>query len=244
MKADFTAEHEWGIEDLKNKLGVNGTKLGIKGRIINDAKSLYLLHGSKGAYLCVPAYFHPESERLDKETEIHGWKENALSSAWSDKDFYIYAQTHEDIALLQELYDQARKKNVAIGLGGSDPRNPFDRAGLSIVLVSRMSKDVLQSIYDEDLDYKNLQKADKKTKLGAILDAKYKGQWKRPRIRAAWAKDHRAMRGDEPIESTTKYPVVYWLNADRYYGWYTVEEIRQWLNTGSGIIEDEKHAKV
>jgi len=244
MKADFTAEHEWGIKDLKNTLGVNDTKLGIKGRIINDCNRVFYFKTKKGAYLCVPGYFDPEPDKLDKESELHGWRDETLSSAWSGRDMYIYAKGEEDVLALEEIYKQAQKKNVAIGLGGVDPRNPFDRAGLNIMIVSNMPEDVLQKIYDDDLDYRNLQKADKKTKLKEAIKTKYEGTWNKPSIRAEWAKGHRETREEKPIAETTKYAVVYWLNASDYYGWYTVEEIRQWLKTGKGIIEDEKRSKV
>jgi hypothetical protein len=242
MKADFTAEHEWGIKDLKNTLGVNDTKLGIKGRIINNCGRLFYFKTNKGAYLCVPGYFDPKPENLDKEGELHGWRET-LSSAWSGQDMYIYAKGEKDVLALEEIYKQAQKKNVAIGLGGADPRNPFDRAGLNIMIVSNMPKDVLQKIYDDDLDYQNLQKADKKTKLKEAINAKYKDTWKKPSIRAGWANGHSATREGKPIAEATKYAVVYWLNAGDYYGWYTVEEIREWLKTDKGIIASEKNKK-
>lgn len=245
MKADFTSEHEWGIKDLKNTLGVNDTKLGIKGRIINDCSRLFYLKGQKGAYLCVPHYFDPEPDQLDKESELHGWRDETLSSAWSGSDMYIYAKNSEDIQALEGIYLQAQKKNVAIGLGGADPRNPFDRDGLVIMIVSNIPKDALQKVYDNDLDYRNLQKADQKTKLKEAIKAKYAGTWTlKPSIRAAWAKGNIATRNGKPIAETTKYSIVYWLNSSDYYGWYTVEEIRQWLKTGKGIIEDEKRTKV
>lgn len=245
MKADFTAEHEWGIQGLNDTLGVKTTKLGVAGRTIHDCRRMFYLKGKKGAYLYVPSYFDPDADKLDKHSELHGWRGETLSSAWSGNDMCIYAKNKEDILVLEEIYKQAQNKNVAIGLGGADPRNPFERAGLSLVIISEMPKDILQSIYDADLDYKNLQKADKKTKVRELLKSKYAGQWVVvPTVSAEWAKGHHATRNDKPIAETTKFPVVYWLNSKDYHGWYTVEEIRQWLKTGKGIIEDEKHSKV
>lgn len=245
MKADFTAEHEWGIQDLKAKLGVKNTKLGIQGRVIHAPGSVFLLKSKKGAYLYVPAYFEPDTDKLDKESELHGWREETLSSAWSGKDVCVYAKNKEDIQALEEIYAHVQKKNVAIGLGGADPNNPFERAGLNLMIVSQMPNDVLQKIYDDDLDYSNLQKADKKTKLKEAIQAKYEGQWVgKPRISPSWAKDCPATRNEKPIAESTKYTVVYWMNSSKYCGWYTVEEIRQWMKTGKGIIEDEKRSKV
>ena len=56
MKADFTSEHEWGVKDLCNLLGVDGEKLGIDGRTITSAEYLSLIRGKKGLYLYANHY--------------------------------------------------------------------------------------------------------------------------------------------------------------------------------------------
>lgn len=254
LKADFTAEHEWGIQELKTALGVDDSKLGIDGRLINDAQFMYLLKGKKGMYLYVLGHTYSgiDVSMLDQSSELHCLRDETLSSAWSGRDMCVYAKNPEDVSALEQIYHRAKDKDVAIGLGGSDPRNPFDRQGLSLMIVSRMLPDVLQEVYDGDLDYQNLQIADKDTGLGEALNKKYRGDnpldnwFNRPKIRAQWASGHHETRGDTPIAECTKYPVVYWLStngSERYYGWYTVEEINQWLDTGKGIIEDEKNER-
>jgi hypothetical protein len=40
MKADFTSEHEWGVKNLCDSLGVDGEKLGVDGRTITSPSNL------------------------------------------------------------------------------------------------------------------------------------------------------------------------------------------------------------
>lgn len=239
MKADFTAEHEWGIDKLNAILGVKRSKLGIAGRTIINTEKLHLVHGKKGTYLYTDNYLMYDASRLDKHHELHSHS-SPLTSAWSDEAFCVCATKKEDIEVLEEIYKRAQKKDVAIGLGGNHPDNPFDRPGLGIYIISRMSKDLVEKIYNVDLDWQKLQKADKKTKVAKELEAKFHPSRIGFSVKAAWAENHHEKRGDKPIEETTQFPVVYWLRFIDYCGWHTVEEIRQWIQTGTGIIQEQK----
>lgn len=131
----------------------------------------------------------------------------------------------EDATFLKRLHQAFLDKDVAIWLGGS---GPFQNAGLCIGITSLIPNEGKKTMAAADLDNIDLQEAADKTNIIARLKAaKCTFYACSPR----WA--------SEKERKSTKYSMVFWLNPidqkDNNYGWFTVEELEQWIR-GVGPI--------
>lgn len=241
MKADFTSEHEWGVKDLCNLLGVDGEKLGIDGRTITSAEYLSLIRGKKGLYLYANHYVTDKdtAERLDKHQELHTYSKTdvPVDSAWSEKTFCVVAKDNETNLALEEIYQAAQTNDFALWIGGGG-NNPFDRGGLVIAIKSRISQEATQHMLEHDQNERDLK--EESERLG--VEAKVKGCWTCGyKAFPYWTAQRKgfAERNGKGIEERTEHKVVYWLRGRDASGYFTVEEINEWVDNNTGVIADE-----
>lgn len=244
MKADFTAEHEWGVKDLCNLLGVDGEKLGIDGRTITSAEYLSLIRGEKGLYLYANHYVTDKdtTERLDKHQELHTYSKTdvLVDSAWSEKTFYVLAKDDETKLALEEIYQAAQTNDFALWIGGGGGNNPFDRGGLVIAIKSRISQEATQHMLEHDQNERDLKEesgrlgVEAKVKACKHVDFGYKAF-------PYWTAQRKGFtqRDGKGIEERTEHKVVYWLRGRDVFDYFTVEEINEWVDNNSGVIADE-----
>lgn len=242
MKADFTAEHEWGIADIYSLFEVNTNLLGVKKRTIRSAKPARLLHGKKADYLIgIETWRTDESllTWLEKTTELHSsYKPDDINSIWSGEGFCVVAKNEQDKQILQEIYQAFQKKDVALWIGGGGD-NPFDSGGLVVAIKSRMSQESIKNMLEHDKNEKNLKSSSKRLGIeDKIKVCKHADGYK---VFPYWTnqKIGFTQRDGKGIEERTKHKVVYWLRGRDLYDYFTVEEINEWLKNNTGIIADE-----
>lgn len=248
LGADFTSEHEWGIGEIKKKLGMDGavsrglfsrekpkyTKPhGIARRIItkHDGVKLYV-DGDRAALICYDSYWY---ERFEQDIQTLGitkamkerlphdlFTHKTLSTAWDEGSFGVYGQG-EEAERIKDLYQAFQNDNIAIWIGGR--QLAFENGGLIICIVDRAPADCVETMRAADADAEKLQAASDKTGiLKRLADAKKSFFACSPRWIGA---------------SKSAHPVVYWLNPQEQdqnnCGWFTVEDLDLWI-AGKGPI--------
>ena len=255
LPADYCAEHEWGIEKLKECFGIptfekdqgpvgledrKATKVPNKERAQYSYEDLLYQENSKVAALTVGFHiyrFKPEDEKktllecIPSELKARPELDECLNGAWDEGSFGILAKGKKNIENLRKLRDAIEAQNVAIFLGGG---GVFENPGLVIALYDVFPHEHKAAMKKADEDRIKLVAAAKATgiekKIRENLKSSYGGH-------PFFALSPRWANGNEQKE--TKHKVVFWLNPtdqDRNnFGWFTVEQLEQWIE-GKGPI--------
>ena len=255
---DFCCEHECGTKGFYNKLGITGPTAAIQGvrsrRIQEWDNDLLIIKEYKndtvmlwGGYL---SYAYTEEQRMDRlkdiprELEAPKWSKAAeedkeWSSAWSSGpgsvDFGLRFRKDAD-GVIYELKEALERKDVSVWINsGGDLFG--NRGGLVLAITSKIPESVDEAITKADLDYLSLTKAADKTKIKIKLDkaraAKVNSSGRSSfgyyALSPSWMNSNKS----------SKHPVMFWLNPmdqeSTNYGWFTVEELEQWIK-GEGPI--------
>lgn len=239
LGADYCAEHEWGIGGILNRFGVNRDRLGIEGRritkggdsiITTDGKVDEWTKTKKTKKLAKQLYgisfALPYSSGNDFSWLMKGafWEpeKTEMLAFWSESRFLALLENKTDVDVCVEAF---LNNDIAFWIGGG---GPFQNGGLCIAIVSRLPEDFKQSMLEADEDNIALKKAAEKTGIEKILaEAGRKYYALSPR----WA-------------DAEKKEVKFWLNPqeqDRYeYGWYSVDELKQWAKGEGPIMKKAK----
>jgi hypothetical protein len=235
LPADFVSEHEWGIKGLQNMFGIDEKAApGIARRTINNVpQKLCYKRWSQKALLVLDRYqdFNND-ESLAKIANRYSClsSHKAINAAWSDNAFGVLTTCEQNSDYLQAIYEAIQRKDVAVYIGGGS-RNPFNRGGLLIAVVSAVPQEQLDQLRNHDEDADKLAAADESTGIkNKIHHSKYfalSPKWLTPNFKS------------NNRDVSSKYPVIYWLNPTRQdknnFGWFTVEELELWLE-GKGPI--------
>ena len=269
---DFCAEHEWGINQLKEDFDIpEKTKknLGIKSRKITKVpESLRFKKDGKDGAVLWTAYSIFDDEYIEElPSDLENYKEkikssikwdkkfredwkkrygedrepkDSMISAWDSKSFGIAVYGEKEVKWLEELYDAIKNKNAAITSLRISGDNPFSNASLSVIIADRLPQYVLDAIYNADKKYFDLYEYEKKIGMKKIKEKHgnkngYHGENYYMACSPSWIdyEDVKA-REERKKEMGTKYDIMYWINYsddDDNYGWYAVEEIKEWLTT-------------
>lgn len=253
LGADFTAEHECGIKGLKRILGMDGqveeysrekpiyTKPhGIARRTITDGSQVKLFeHKGEALLICQGEHYHKYlSENIERHGadavwdryipgDLRSWRAKDLATAWDDSSFGVLAKK-ADVEKLRELYQAFQANNIAVWLGA---RVLFKNGGLVLCIADRAPSECLETMRAGDEDTEKLQAASDATGITKRLADAGKGYFAcSPR----WITDD--------MKKKSAHPVMYWLNPTEQdknnYGWYTVEQLDQWIK-GAGPIPNK-----
>lgn len=253
LGSDFCAEHEWGIKGLKRMLGMDGWQPefsrekvaykkgpGLPRRTISkhDCVKLYEHKGAVALICESDWWFKSFEENIAKHGKAKAFKEylphdlpkrDELGSAWSGDDFGIYG-TGANAERIKDLYAEIQKNNVAVWIGGA---KIFDNGGLILCIVDRVPKEHADTLMNADLDGEKLKAASDATGIIERLKNAKKGFYA---CSPSWF-DGKFKPQNQQKKSV--HPVIYWLNPEQQdrinYGWFTVEELDQWI-AGTGPI--------
>jgi hypothetical protein len=253
LASDFTSHHEFGIAMLEHSFGIDRSLPGIPGRSITRPHPQTWTIGTrirvetkdsrKGrrryrnhdiAMLIVGTYNFSGNTLTSREFAADGIE---ILGSFSEEAFAIAAYSDTAKAALEEVKYGIENNDLAILMGGKS-RNPFDRGGLVIARASMIPAEQAQVTMDADLEERRLQEAVTATGIVEKIDAKpiNYGRLTMKRYHAlapAW------IIPSILKDRTTAHPVMFYLNPaqqDRNnYGWFTVEELEQWLD-GYGPI--------
>lgn len=131
LGADFTSEHEWGINDIKRTFGIDSKKIGIDGRSINKVpETLYcqeikiknkkyyvlaLLRYALGSWYC------PDRTELN-EKDMQNFElypnDKGISTAWDEGSFGILVD-EKNKNVVDDLYKAFQEKDIVVGISPS-----------------------------------------------------------------------------------------------------------------------------
>lgn len=239
LGADYCAEHEWGIDSLREKFGIDNTKNGLEKRKITrlpEYKNLsdfewvdnqsYSTNSStkiSGIYCWSVRY---DDKPLDltwmsiRSSKYEAKGKIDLYTAWDERSFCALSSEVETIAYLKEVYQAFTQFDIAIWQGGG---GPFQNAGLCLGIASRLPKEITDNWLVKDLERNQLLADAEATGIKELLDnAK---------------KEYFALSPSREPDGSVKF----WLNPrhqNRYEaGWFTVAQLKQWINEEGPVIK-------
>ena len=181
--------------------------------------------------------FQYDEDWNKKNPDLNDNKEPMIS-AWSENDFGVVVKGEKESNWLEYLYEQFKEKKVAITRLSFGGGNPFSNSSLSIVLVDRLPKEVLDGLYSADKEYYDLHDYEKKIGMKKLKEKKIGNYHEENYFMACsprWISyNDKEVREKIKKEFETKYNISYWVNYsddDDNYGHYSVEEIKKWLST-------------
>lgn len=242
LHADFTAEHEFGINSLLSSLGIpvpgkdftyhaGLSTRSIKAAPTNDAISLRI---------CTPGVTKPSrrGKKKPKKLAILAFGLNAsyycndellanytanseepIQAKWDDRHAII-AATDETTGILQDFHDQAINGNLAVYAGaGYGKNNPFGRGALIIAIPDRIPDDIRTAIETDDNEIQRIEELAEATGIRKRLKAftgKHTGNG--PGL-SRGPGNYYALRPGETLKTRvshgpieTRYPVMFFLN--------------------------------
>jgi hypothetical protein len=232
LDADFCAEHEWGIEQLRRRLGISEDPisqglLGIDGRKTTEFPEEYFalpdVDGYKLLVFCDNVKRWDNFEYLAREMHLGG--NTPIRAAWDESSFAI-AIKGKEVEFIQQLFEAFKNKDVAIWLGGG---GAFGNAGLVIVIASLVREEHKAVMLKADESRKRLLEAVKATGIEEKLKAAGKGFFE--------DKGYLALSPRWVDEKETA--IHFWLNPNDQRkdncGWFTLQDLLDWIE-GKGPI--------
>lgn len=230
LEADFTAEHEFGINNLKEAFGIteNPRRFGIKNRVAHQVpKHVYYQENNEYAVLMVLKSWHRDANCCFKLYDNELYLDNGFAGAWDGSSFGIKV-TKENIPYLKEIYHAILDKNIIIMIGGKS-QNLY-RGGLFIGILDKIPETAKIDLYNSDRDWYNLTCDAKKTGIYQKLEKA--------------GKKYYALSPAYTNKNNTKYKVHFFLNPREQhlynFGWFTVEELEDWAQNKGPVCKDIK----
>ena len=242
LGADFCAEHEWGIEQLRSLMGLSPEAKSTEGLIQYSAKvqpknSFLSFVSSGNLFIVVDPYISWErsvdalkkviSEGKMGSLYLSTWKGKTddFVGSWCESSFGIVI--NKDATKIMEFGNKLAKAieqgDYSVWFGGDAKGNPFARSGLVVAITSMVPQEVQDYMVKCHKEQHRLEKADKATGIKNLLEKKGKSYY---------ACSPRFMEDGVTVE--------YWLNPqeqDKHdFGWYSVQE----LTDGANGVEGNK----
>jgi len=263
LESDFCSEHEHGIPGVQGIMNIDKGLVGIDGR--TTGKSINypsVLFGETSAYVWFwIERYHNEEERTLKDlqscremgvnkhiTNAAGWDEDSIG-VWINKKTAPKELTSATQSIVQAL---TKKEPLVIMLGGKT--NPFGGGGL--IVVTRAAIDLRPEINQRYLDADAAGKALAAVwepigkRLNLMMKTPTFGKYQqRYHSESQYHRNEKYLSvcylGPKELEATpvkdSIYPFQLWLNPDVQdlyaSGWYTVEQIEQWIKGEGPVIE-------
>lgn len=253
LGADYCAEHEFGIEDLRKAFGIPGhpgvlsefkfgntvrepveMKVGLEARKITVVPAGLtfaegLVKKKKTAFLIHESGLSMETEWGKKVfkriTEcLDIYAEDRLATAWDSESFGIATDSEQGRESLLQISAAFKQKDIAIFIGGRT--TPFQNPGLNFVIASRVPANHADNMMRSDLDRVALEKIALATGIKQKLKEAGKQYFA---LSPAWINEQRT-------------GVRFWLNPMEQKankaGWYTTEELEQWTRNQGPVLKN------
>lgn len=228
LPADFTAEHEWGIVDMKRCFGIPNPEITCEPFGLERRKStivpenLHYLEKDKEIYLFMNSY----GDHIPNDLKYY---RDGIGGAWDGNGFGIVVSKENEnyCNKIKEIKQAIDACDVAVFLGGG---RVFENSGLNVAIASKISKKNIKLWEDGDKELAKLYKDAEETGIKKKLeDANLR---------------YYALSPSRPNKNMkTKYNVMFWLNPQKQdihnYGYFSVEELEQWIE-GKGPIPKKK----
>lgn len=154
MRADYVAEHQWGIDELLRAVGGEPSAAGLE-----------RYRASPGEKRVLQAYEgHVFGWRVGRKTKLRATllvgdatdlspdyipevanRDKALNGTWDGKNFILSARDSEGVAFLHELAAEAQRGNVLV-YQGLNPINPASGGCLMLLIEDITPQEHLNTI--------------------------------------------------------------------------------------------------
>lgn len=252
LAADYTAEHEYGLREIRMHLGLTTEPKCFDDRCISEPfVSEYFKIGTEEKKIRKKMWLddHPRGKTVVSDTFTLTLGDHAISSAdfyciryreveisgaWSWSNFIVRGHGKEAMAVVKMLAEGLETGDFGIWVGGGSD-NPFNRGGLCLVRPSLVPQSLKDLMNARDADRIALEKTAQKTKIEKVLEKAGRGYFA---LSPRWNKpDEEGKRRHE-----SKFDVVFWLNPreqSKYKsGLFTVEDLKAWALDLGPIIKD------
>lgn len=173
-------------------------------------------------------------------------KDNIVT-AWSSGDFGVAVMGEKEVEYLKELHQAILNLNLTIAV--TSMRNPFGGSSLCLLITDRIPQENLDMMYSADKEFYDREDYEEKIGMKDIIE-KYgnkNGYNKAKYFMACSPKwidyEDAEAREERKKKINTKFDIQYWINYsddDNNCGWYTVEEIKEWLTGEKKLTEIRK----
>jgi len=227
LGADFTSEHEWGIDGIKRLFGIaSGPKdWGVDRRKITKVPDTITFgwtagYDGKGEGFYLLDMWHENTPNFAKYSELrpNTYLKNTLACAWDNESFGVFSTSTSEIGYLHEIYDAFLNSNGAILLGGHEF---IENAGLCLFIASRVSHEITNKWYTADKDRYDLNQEAEATGIHQLLKEKGKGYY--------------ALSPRRQSDGS----ILFWLNPMEQqannYGFFSLKDLKEWAE-GKGKI--------
>lgn len=255
---DFCAEHECGIKPMREFLGMDTSKIGLDGRTISNHSTIIYKEDTandKALITLANKYdFKSENEKTFEQllpVRYYNYPDmDKVESFWKEDRFTVIG----NLSIIKEMYDAFLKNDIVLaGLNHEQCKaHPaFDqKASLTILIKSRIPEPIVTNFFYEDkkdLDLYDYEHKIGLTKLKEDAQEKYsEGDHDNGKTWMALSPRWVNYNNEDPeaIKGKTEYNIMYWANYpdgdDSGYGWYTVEQVKEWLTTPGVTLRSVK----
>lgn len=176
-------------------------------------------------------------------------KKDNIITAWDEDSFGVAVMGEKEVQYLKELKEAIETKNFSIASANFRAVNPFAGTSLCLLIRDRIPQDVLNDMYIGDKSHYDKEDYEKKIGMKKLIEKKgnkngYHGLHYFMACSPKWINyEDKEDREKQKKEYNTKYDIMYWINYsddDNNCGWYTVEEIKQWLKGKKKLTEIRK----
>lgn len=185
------------------------------------------------------------NEKWNKEHQNRESKDNIIT-AWDDGSFGIAVMGDKEVEYLKELKTAIETLNLTIAITSLKAVNPFAGSSLCLLITNRIPQELVDDMYNADKEYYDREDYEEKIGMKEIIKKHGKqGLTKELHYFLACSPKWISYKDAEHREEykkkhNTKYDIIYWINYsddDDNYGWYTVEQIREWLTGDKKLTE-------
>ena len=237
---DFTAEHEWGIEEMQNKFGIKKDEMGVAGRKINKGEVFFKEDNGLCVLTSHKAYGLKEdytAKNILAHDIGHFSSESDVECAWDESDFCVATENPDCFKYVRELYEAFLNNNIVITFL-APTLAAFENASLSLMIYDRLPKEATDQMYMSDKKHKDLYEYEKEIGVTELKE-KNKGKYHEGNYFMACSPRWICYEDEKKREEikkrvNTKYNIMFWVNYsddDNNYGSYTAEHIIKWLST-------------
>jgi hypothetical protein len=234
LASDATAEHECGIRQLRHLLGT-ATKPGLfiervmtseVSPTVVSGKEKRAVEGHDKAQTLTLAVGAGDNGLGWLESSLTRWGDIPLTGAFDESGFVIRGFGPDGIQVIKDIKEAFSDKDIAVWMGHELV------GGLVIAIASRVPAALRESIDEADANRRRIAEAADATGIVDRLSEAGKVYFA---LRPEWI--------TAQTQCQSSHPVMFWLNPMEQhannYGWYTVEELDQWI-AGEGPIPKKK----
>lgn len=235
---DFCAEHEWGIDGITRKFGLDKKAMGVDARKMTKGQIFY--REDKNLSVLTSEEPYKGIGSIDGAAGLLAYDLKNMyedfETAWAEDGFCVASKNPKQYKYIRELKEAFDNNNIVIASVGK--MLAFENLSLCLLIANRIPQETKDAMYQADKksqDLKDYEEMIGVTELKKNTRNGYKGEKYFCACSPKWInyEDAEAREKRKKILNT-EHDIMFWVNYsddDNNYGWYSAEEIIKWLST-------------